>query len=147
VALVDPDDAGHDRRFWLPPAFGAVRRALAEVRFRFLVIVLLAAVFVAVARAGIVFGFVFLDRFFVVEALFFGVTDAGFTFGCDPVVRFLAAPIAAPESAPITVPTTGAPRAVPATAPATAPPSVLPAVLFSALAASSSFFFSSMFSP
>ena len=138
-------------------AFGsvrcAVRRDLAEVRFGFLVVALLGAVFVVAARAVVLFGFAFLDDFFVVEtffveAFFFGDTDAGFAFRrCDFVVRFLAALIAAPESAPITVPTTGTPRAVPATAPATAPPSVLPAVLFSALAASSSFFFSSMFSP
>ena len=114
----------HDLRFWLRAAFGAVRRALAEVRFGFLVVFLLAAVFVLAARAVAVFGFVFgfvLDRFFVVEAFFFGVADAGFAFRCGPVVRFLAAPIAAPESAPITVPTTGAPRAVPATAPAISP--------------------------
>ena len=143
----------HDLRFWLRPALVAVRRDLAEVRFGLLVVALLGAVFVVAARAVVLFGFVFLDDFFVVEtffveAFFFGAADAGFAFRRgDFVVRFLAAPIAAPESAPITVPTTGTPRAVPATAPATAPPSVLPAVVFSALAASSSFFFSSMFSP
>jgi hypothetical protein len=123
------------------------------VRFGFLVVALFGAVFVVAARAAVLFGFAFLDDFFVVEtffaeAFFFGAADAGFTFRrCDLVVRFLAAPIAAPESAPITVPTTGTPRAVPARAPATAPPSVVPAVLFSGLAASSSFFFSSIFSP
>jgi hypothetical protein len=84
---------------------------------------LLAIVFLVALRvlAGFVFGFV--DRFLVVELLFFG--DAAFAFR---VVRFLAAPIAAPERPPITVPTTGTPNAVPTTAPAAAPPTVLAAV-------------------
>jgi hypothetical protein len=121
------------------------------VRFGFLVAALLGAVLGVAARV-VLFGFAFLDDFFVadtffVEVFFFGAAVAGFAFRRCDLGRFRAAPIAAPESAPITVPTTGTPRAVPATAPATAPPSVLPILLFSALAASSSFFLSSMFSP
>jgi hypothetical protein len=137
-------------------AFGS---DLAEVRFGILVVALFGAVLVVAARAVVLFDFAFLDDFFVVGAFFFVVgaffVEAFFLARRLPaspsrlwgfLVRFLAAPIAAPERAPITVPTTGTPRAVPATAPATAPPSVLPTVPFSVLAASSSFFLSSMFS-
>jgi hypothetical protein len=122
------------------------------VRFGILVVTLFGAVLVVAARAVVFFDFAFLDDFFVVgaffvEPFFFGAATARFAFRLwGSLVRFLAAPIAAPERAPITVPTTGTPRAVPATAPATAPPSVLPTVPFSVLAASSSFFLSSMFS-
>jgi hypothetical protein len=124
------------------------------VRFGFLVVARFDAVFLVAPRAVILLGFAFLDDdFFVletffVEVFFFGAAAARFAFRLRGfLVRFLAAPIAAPERAPITVPTTGTPSAVPATAPATAPPSVLPTVPFSALAASSFSFFSSMISP
>jgi hypothetical protein len=96
-------------------------------------------------RAVAFFGFGIVDRFCVF--VLFGAADAGFALRFVPADRFLAAPIAAPERAPITVPTTGTPKAVPATAPAAAPPRVLLAVPFRISAASSSFFFSSMFLP